>query len=61
MSFLVDKCLYTNVGNEIAVASTKAYTAQVALLSLLVLAQAYRNKSLSKKEVLQIIEEFKKY
>ena len=59
ISFLVDKCLYTNAGSEIAVASTKAYTAQVALLSLLVLAQAYRNKSLSKKEVLQIIEEFK--
>ena len=59
ISFLVDKCLYTNAGSEIAVASTKAYTAQVALLSLLVLAQAYRNKYLAKKEVLQIIEEFK--
>ena len=59
MTFLVDKCLYTKAGSEIAVASTKAYTAQVTILSLLVLSHAYRNKSISKEKVLEIIDEFK--
>lgn len=59
ISYLVDKCLYTKAGSEIAVASTKAYTAQVALLSLLVLAHGFRNKTISKEKVLNILEEFK--
>ena len=59
MTFLVDKCLYTKAGSEIAVASTKAYTAQVTILSLLVLSHAYRNKNISKEKVLEIIDEFK--
>lgn len=59
MTFLVDQCLYTKAGNEIAVASTKAYTAQVALLSLLVLAHAYRKKTIEKEKVLKIINDFK--
>ena len=59
MTFLVDECLYTKAGSEIAVASTKAYTAQVALLSLLVLSHGYRNKTISKEKVLEVINEFK--
>ena len=59
ISYLVDTCLYTKAGSEIAVASTKAYTAQIALLSILILAHGLRNKTINKKEVLKIIDEFK--
>ena len=59
ISHLVDTCLYTKAGNEVAVASTKAYTAQVSLLSLLALITGYRNKTISKKNVLEVIDEFK--
>ncbi len=58
MTYLVDTCLYTKAGSEIAVASTKAYTAQVTLLALLVLSHGYRNKTISKSKTLQIIDEF---
>ena len=58
MSYLVDTCLYTKAGCEIAVASTKAYTAQVALLSVLVLSHGLRNKTISKEKVLKVIDEF---
>ncbi len=54
----LDKVLYTEAGTEIAVASTKAYTAQVALLSVLALAQAYRKKSIKEEKILKILEEF---
>ena len=54
----LDKVLYTEAGTEIAVASTKAYTAQVALLSVLTLAQAYRKKSIKEEKILKILEEF---
>lgn len=56
----LDKVLYTEAGTEIAVASTKAYTSQVALLSVLALAHAYRIKALEEKEILNILDEFKK-
>lgn len=59
ISYLVDKCLYTKAGNEIAVASTKAYTAQVALLSILVLSHGLRNNTISKDKFLEVIDEFK--
>ena len=55
----IDKVLYTEAGTEIAVASTKAYTAQVALLSVLVLAHAYRTKSIKEEKILKILEEFR--
>ena len=55
----IDKVLYTEAGTEIAVASTKAYTAQVALLSVLVLAHAYRTKSIKEEKILNILEEFR--
>lgn len=59
MTLLVDKCLYTKAGNEIAVASTKAYTAQVTILSLLALSHGYRNKTINKNQVLEVLKEFK--
>ena len=55
----LDKVLYTKAGTEIAVASTKAYTAQVALLSTLALAHAYRTKSIKEEKILKILEEFR--
>ena len=58
ISYLVDTCLYTKAGSEIAVASTKAYTAQVALLSILALSHGLRNKTISKEKVLEVIDEF---
>src|SRR5699024_8512684 len=42
-----------------AVASTKAYTAQVALLSILVLSHGLRNKTISRAKVIEVIDEFK--
>lgn len=42
-----DYCLYTNAGPEIAVASTKAYTVQIALLYLLFAKIAYLNNKYS--------------
>ncbi len=59
ISYLVDTCLYTKAGSEIAVASTKAYTAQVALLSILVLSHGLRNKTISRDRALEVIDEFK--
>ena len=56
---LVDTCLYTKAGSEIAVASTKAYTAQIALLAILALSHGLRNKTISKEKVLQVLDEFK--
>ena len=53
-----DITLYTEAGKEIAVASTKAYTAQVALLSVLALSHAMRKKTMSTDEILQIIHEY---
>ena len=58
ISYLVDTCLYTKAGSEIAVASTKAYTAQVALLSILALSHGLRNKTISKEKVLEVLDEF---
>ena len=55
----LDKVLYTEAGTEIAVASTKAYTSQVALLSVLVLSHALRKKIFKEDKVLNILNEFK--
>ena len=55
----IDKVLYTEAGTEIAVASTKAYTAQVALLSTLILAHAYRKQIFKEEKIIKILEEFK--
>lgn len=56
----LDKVLYTLAGTETAVASTKAYTAQVALLSVLVLSHALRKKEIKKEKINKILEEFTK-
>ena len=54
---VADYTLYTHAGPEIAVASTKAYTAQVTLLSILV---AFMAEKLGRKEVAKELEGFKK-
>ena len=54
-----DIVLYTEAGNEIAVATTKAYSAQVALLSLISLTIASKNDLLNKDEKLEILKEIK--
>ena len=56
----LDKVLYTLAGTETAVASTKAYTAQVALLSILVLSHALRKKEIKEEKINKILEEFTK-
>ena len=56
----LDKVLYTLAGTETAVASTKAYTAQVALLSVLVLSHALRKKEIKEEKINKILEEFTK-
>ncbi len=55
----LDKVLYTEAGTEIAVASTKAYTSQVALLSVLALSLAYRKKLIKEEKINKILEEFR--
>ena len=54
-----DIVLYTEAGNEIAVATTKAYSAQVALLSLISLTIANKNNLLNKDEIIEILKEIK--
>ncbi len=51
-----DGVLYTHAGPEISVASTKAYTAQIAMLYLL----AFKLAGPAKKEIKKLISEFKK-
>lgn len=51
--------LYTRAGTEIAVATTKAYSCQVVMLSLIALNIAYINKTLPKKIVLDAIKSYK--
>lgn len=51
--------LPTYAGLEVAVATTKAYLAQVSLLSLLAFAEGFRRKKWSTKEALLILEEYR--
>ena len=51
--------LYTEAGKEIAVATTKAYSAQVALLTLIALNVAENKKTINKKEMIRILEDSK--
>ncbi len=44
ISLAVDEVIYTKSGSEIAVATTKAYTSQIAILSLLTLSVLVKNK-----------------
>lgn len=52
-----DFCLYTNAGPEIAVASTKAYTVQIALLYILFAKIAYLNNKYSQDDLKNFINE----
>lgn len=52
--------LYTEAGSEIAVATTKAYSAQIAMLSLIALNIATYKNNVSKKELVEIIKDIKK-
>ena len=55
-----DGVIYTHAGPEIAVASTKAYTAQLAIFYLLTLYMAALRKSVSASKLNYLIKEFKK-
>lgn len=57
ISRITDAGLYTHAGPEIGVASTKAFTAQVAVLILMCLFVASEKKFLSKKEMQEILKE----
>ena len=52
--------LYTEAGKEIAVATTKAYSAQVALLSLIALNLSYKNNNIEKEEIIKLLEDVNK-
>ena len=53
-----DYVLYTNAGPEIAVASTKAYTTQLAIFYLLVAKMAYLRDVFTKEDTKQFVQEF---
>ena len=55
-----DHVLYTKAGSEIAVATTKAYSTQVAMLGLIALNLAYHNKTMTKDEISEVISEIRK-
>ena len=55
-----DYVLYTKAGSEIAVATTKAYSTQVAMLGLIALNLAYHNKTMTKDELSEVISEIRK-
>ena len=59
ISRVSDYVLYTEAGPEIAVASTKAYTTQLAVMYLLVARMAYLRGALSETETKSYIEELK--
>lgn len=55
-----DMVLYTEAGQEIAVATTKAYSAQVALLSLIAVNLSYRKNLISNDEIGEILNDVKR-
>ena len=55
-----DGVIYTHAGPEIAVASTKAYTAQLAVLYLLTIYIGQKRKSISDKLAAGLLREFRK-
>jgi glucosamine--fructose-6-phosphate aminotransferase (isomerizing) len=52
-----DAGVYLHAGPEIGVASTKAYTAQVSVLSLIALSIASRRGTMSQAEIIQVLSE----
>ena len=55
----VDCVLYTNSGIEVAVATTKAYSAQVALLSLIALNIANHKNNITSEEMIEVLNSVK--
>lgn len=55
-----DNVIYTNAGPEIAVASTKAYTTQVAVFYLICAKIAYLKGIMNKEEVIDYVRELRK-
>lgn len=55
-----DIVLYTEAGAEIAVATTKAYSAQIAILSLIALNLSCKKDLISRKEIIEILSDVKK-
>ncbi len=53
-----DAGVYTHAGPEIGVASTKAFTAQVTVLTMMAMLVGYRKGTLSKEHYISLIEEF---
>ncbi|RKE00241.1 glucosamine--fructose-6-phosphate aminotransferase (isomerizing) [Marinifilum flexuosum] len=53
-----DAGVYTHAGPEIGVASTKAFTAQVTVLTMMAMLVGYRKGTLEKEEYHKLIEEF---
>lgn len=54
------KTIYIKAGPEISVATTKAYIAQITILSLIALNIGYSNKIISEKKALEIIASYEK-
>lgn len=52
-----DNVIYTKAGPEIAVATTKAFVAQLTVVTLMALYLGYKNNKISKKEVTKVIKE----
>ena len=55
-----DHVIYIKAGCEIAVATTKAYLAQLAIFSLLTIYLGYQNKTISENELNIILDDLKK-
>ncbi len=53
-----NKTIYIKAGPEISVATTKAYLAQVAILSLIALASGYNKNLISERKAMEIIDSF---
>lgn len=53
-------CINTKAGREIAVATTKAYSAQVAVLSLIAFSLAIKKGNINRKEIKEILKEINK-
>ena len=52
-----DNVIYTNAGPEIAVATTKAFVAQLTIVILMALYLGYKNNNLTKSKVIEILNE----
>ena len=55
-----DKVIYIKAGCEIAVATTKAYTAQLAIFSLITTYLGFINKIIDENELTNLLDDFKK-